>query len=182
MISSYHCYPPIFDHCKAPSASVSLVVNRKFNPNTCFLLNYTTQIKSENEGNKSQSRLNNSLYLCVKKVTQKKDLQLVGYLKKTSEEDLSTIPPKVQFQSNEVGLERFLFKQNDVTTEKTEKPSNKTTEEGTKPKIEDDGNFTNSTNDENESKTIQDEDENTTMFRVTVFRNGTLAAIQFNKN
>ena len=75
ILSSYHCYPPLFDHCKVqPSRLAALVVNRTFTPNTCFQLNYTTHVKSENEGNKTESRLNNSLYLCVKKITEQKDL------------------------------------------------------------------------------------------------------------
>ena len=75
LISSYHCYPPLFDHCKArPSTLAALVVNRTFTPNTCFHLNYSTIVRSENEGNKTESRLNNSLYLCVKKISKEKDL------------------------------------------------------------------------------------------------------------
>ena len=43
----------------------------------------------------------------------------MGYLKKTSEEDLSDKLPKVDYVNNDVGQERFLFKENGVTNVKT---------------------------------------------------------------
>ena len=51
-----------------------LILYRNFKQNTCFLLNYTAATASNSNGNVTEARTNNSLYLCVKNIDENNDL------------------------------------------------------------------------------------------------------------
>lgn len=95
------CSVPIFDSCSPKDRSFSpVILLRSFKRDTCFLLNYTINTSTDNGTDITLSRTNATVYLCIKSITGSQDLELVGLLKKISEETLSNDPPTISYFEN----------------------------------------------------------------------------------
>ena len=94
LLAFYKCSIPVFSSCNGSAKVLDpLIVQRNFQVNSAYSLNYTTFTTSDTGQNKTESKTNKFVYIGVKNVSEGGDIELIGYIKKISEETLSNVPP-----------------------------------------------------------------------------------------